>query len=258
MPDEDCPHGLDRAWCTLCKQATLPAGVRRIGQKPAPRTTRSASSPRPRAAAPVGRSSTDSLGTLRKVLFHASGYGAWDSIAESGLRTAAALSGEMPLGRLREAEVKLTDEEGRTAVLRDQRGMLRANIEQHLSDVDLAGWLSLVNNRVFLFAQQKHLTTLLARYVPSGGQDVIVFDTGKLLAAARGRVEVVTDELAAPEPWAHCPCRGPDTFVPIESYRGSPSDVTEVAVVGGLDNVRSLVSRVVRYHADHTTEVLVP
>jgi hypothetical protein len=192
------------------------------------------------------------------VLFHASGYGAWESIAESGLRTAAALAGDTPLGRLREADLKVTDAEGRTATIRDQRAMLRANMHQHLSDVDLAGWLELVNDRVFLFAQQKHLTTLLARYVPSGGQDVIVFDTAKLLGAARGRVEVITDELAAPEPWGHCPCRGPETFVRLESYRGRPADITEVAVVGGLEDVRSLASRVVRYHADHTTEVLVP
>jgi hypothetical protein len=250
VPDDDeCPHGLDRSWCTLCKQAAMPAGVRRIAPRPAPRAPRTT---RPRPVSPTIRTPTDSLATLRKVLFHASAYGAWPSIQEHGLQTAKTLAGERPLDRLRDNDVQ-TD----SATIRDQRTLIRANIDNHLTGVDLAGWLSLINDRVFLFAQQKHLTTLLSRYVPQGGQDVVVFHTAKLLAAARGRVEVLTDELAAPEPWAHCPCRGPDTFVPFERYRGNPADILEVAVVGGIDDVTAIVSRVVRYHPDHTTEVLV-
>jgi hypothetical protein len=115
----------------------------------------------------------------------------------------------------------------------------------------------MVNRRVFLYAQQKSLTTLLSRAVAAGGQDVVVFDTRKLIAASAGRVEVITDELAAPEPWAHCPCRGAETFVPLETYRGDPAEVFEVAVVDGIPDVTGLVTRVVRYHPDRSTEVIV-
>jgi hypothetical protein len=34
------------------------------------------------------------------------------------------------------------------------------------------------------------------------------------------------------------------------------ADIEEVTVVGGLDDVEPLVSRVVRYHPDRTTEVV--
>ena len=254
MADEECPHGLERDWCSLCKEAALPRGVKRIAPRPAPRTRRPPSAARP--SPPVTRRGAEGLADQRKLLFHATAYEAWPSIAEFGLMTAADLAGADPsipsLDRLRERDLVVKD-----GVLRDQRPLIRANIEQHLSGIDLVGWLAMLNQRVFFFAQQKSLTTLLARSVEAGGQDVVVFDTRKLLAAAAGRVEVITDELAAPEPWAHCPCRGPDTFVPLAGYRGDPADVFEVAVVGGIDDVAGLVTRVVRYHPDHTTEVIV-
>lgn len=251
--DDECPHGLERAWCTLCK-APLPTGVKRPAAPPSPRVRRPPSSAR--AAPPVARRPEDALSGLRKVLFHATAYEAWPSIAEAGLRTATQLVADDPdartLDRLRDYDVVL-----KSATLRDQKPMVRANIEQHLTGTDLSGWLAMVNQRVFLYAQQKSLTTLLSRSVAAGGQDVVVFDTRKLIHAAAGRVEVVTDELAAPEPWAHCPCRGPETFVPIGTYRGDPADVYEVAVFDGIPDVTGLVTRVVRYHPDHTTEVLV-
>jgi hypothetical protein len=257
VSDQECPHGLDPAWCTLCKQPSLPSGVKRLAPRP-PARARRASTARPQA--PAARTPAEAFSTLRKVLFHASSYGAWPSIAELGLRPAAALAGAggTTLDRLRESDLVVTDGDGRTTTIRDQRTLVRANIAQHLQDIDLAEWLRLLNDRVFLFAQQKSLTTLLSRYVPTGGQDVVVFDTARVLASARGRVEVITDELAAPEPWAHCPCRGRDTFIPFDRYRGAAADIFEVAIVGGLEDVSGLVSRVVRYHPDRTTEVLVP
>jgi hypothetical protein len=253
VADEECPHGLDRAWCSLCKGTETPTGLRRRVPKPAPRTrVRGVDRPAPIES----RNPSRGLADLRKVVFHASAYGAWPSIAADGLLTATQL---LPQGdlKLRDDDVIVTLDDGRTRTVRDQRPLIRGKLEQHLDGVDLASWLALVNDRVWLFAQQKSLTTMLSRYVPQGGQDVVVFDTAKLLASARGRVEVVTDDLAALQPWANCPCRGLDTFVPIERYRGSATDVAEVVVVGGIPDVTGLVSRVVRYHPDHTTEVLV-
>lgn len=237
----ECPHGLEADWCSLCK-APAPTGIKRPRVSRPPRRVE-------RAPRPVARRPEDGLAGLRRVLFHATAYQAWPSIEAGGLRTASQLAGDRSLDRLRDQDLILDG-----ATVRDQRPMARANIEQHLVGTDLRGWLELVNQRAFLYAQQK---SLLSRAVPAAGQDVIVFDTRKLVNAMAGRVEVLTDELTAPEPWTHCPCRGPESFLALAAYRGDPADVFEVAVVDGIPDVSGLVSRVIRHHPDRTTEVLV-
>jgi hypothetical protein len=86
---------------------------------------------------------------------------------------------------------------------------------------------------------------------------VVVFDTARLLAATTGRVEVATVPSTAPIPWDHCPCRGRETFEPLAEFAGDVGDIQEITVVGGLPDVVALVGRVIRYHPDRTTEVLV-
>jgi hypothetical protein len=134
--------------------------------------------------------------------------------------------------------------------------MMRANIESHLDGVDLGQWLEILNQRAFFFARQKDLTTFLGRYREMG-QDVLVFDTARLLTAAKGRVEVATVGSTAPVPWERCPCRNRSTFLPIDSFAGDVADIQEITVIGGVEQVPDLVVRVMRYHPDRTTEVLV-
>lgn len=201
------------------------------------------------------------LARLRPVLFHASAYGAWESIRDSGLRTAAKLladAGRTPFTGLREAGVEVAvpgASERASAELRDQRALMRSRIEAHLDGVGLAEWLEILDERVHLFVRQKELTTLLTRY-QGEGQDVLVFDTARTLAAGGERVEVATVISAAPEPWANCRCRGRETFVPLAIYEGPVEDIEEVTVVGGLEAIVALVTRVVRHHPDRTTEVV--
>ena len=194
----------------------------------------------------------------RKVVFHATALGSWPSIEKHGLWTASTLaSGAAALGRVRSESFSVPGPGDTEVVIRDQRPMQRSNIEQHLDRISLTDWLGLLSERLFFYAHQKALTTLLNRYVPSGGQDVITFDTRRLVAATRGRIEVTTVVTAEPTPWGHCPCRGRATFTPLESYRGSPADVEELAVVGDIEDVTPLVTRVVRYHPDKRIEVLI-
>ena len=191
------------------------------------------------------------------MLFHATAYGAWESIRETGLRTASKLladAGRGPLPGLREAAIGL-DVEGTPAELRDQRALMRSRIEAHLDGIGLDEWLEILDERVHLFARQKELTSLLTRY-QGEGQDLLVFDTARTLSAAGDRVEVATVVSAAPEPWANCRCRGRDTFVPLTLFEGSVDDIEEVTIVGGMEDVVPLVSRVVRHHPDRTTEVV--
>ena len=200
------------------------------------------------------------LARLRKVLFHASSYGAWPTIAELGLRTTGELLAASGLARPAAARTKNIDvilESGHNVTIRDQRPMVRAKIEAHLDGISVREWLDILNERVFLFVRQKELTAMLGRYQEAEGQDVVVFDTSKLLAATATRMEVSTVNSSEPVPWTRCPCRSRSTFLPIGSYSGSVGDIEEATVIGGIDDVSTLVVRVIRYHPDHTTEVLV-
>lgn len=208
----------------------------------------------PRAVPAVGP--VAALARARRSLFHATAYGSWESILESGLRSAAQIL-DRPTLRFRERDVVLDAPQGGQFRVRDQRLMAHNRIEDHLDGVDLAGWLRLLDHRVFLFAQQRDLLTHVARTQNTVGQDVVVFDTARLTAAAAGRVEVTLASPAAPDAYGYCPCRGPGLFVPLGAFHGDPADVVDVAVVDGLASVECLVSRVMRYHPGRPPEVLV-
>jgi hypothetical protein len=195
---------------------------------------------------------------LRKVLFHATAYGAWPAISEHGLLpTEQLLAGDARLLLPRNSSVVLKDPAGYDVTIRDQKAMMRSNIESHLDGIGLGDWLGILNERIHMFARQKDLITFLGRYQESEGQDVVVFDTARLLAAAKGRVEVATVPSTTPVAWERCRCRGRRTFEPIDSFAGDIADIQEVTIVGAIENVPDLVVRVMRYHPDRTTEVLV-
>ncbi|GAC1374041.1 MAG: hypothetical protein NVSMB4_01170 [Acidimicrobiales bacterium] len=261
MSDEECPHGLEREWCSLCRAAAAGARPAGVKARPAPkvRAVRSGGGS-PRAATP--RSVAPPLGPVaalaraRKVIFHATSYGSWESIAESGLRTAEQIL-EAPAVRFREDDVVRPAPAGGTYRVRDQRLMARARVQDHLDGIDLPQWLALLHQRAFFFVAQRDLITHLGRYQQSVGQDVLVFDTARLARAAAGRIEVTTVYPSAPDTFGFCPCRGRDTFVPLGAFQAQAAEVVEVTVVGGLESVDGLVDRVVRYHPGGTSEVLV-
>ena len=273
--DNECPHGLDPAWCTFCiKKAAgeLPGGVRRPRAPTAPPTrpragtgaparagrSRASATPRRPALAVIHRGPAEALVALRTVLFHVTAYQAWPSIQEVGLLPAAQiLENDARLTSTRNEAVEATLPTGQRVLVRDQRAMARSNMEAHLDGIGLVEWLEMINERVFLFARQRELTTYLARNRELGGQDVVVFDTARLLAAAKGRVEVATVNPTGPVPWERCRCRGRATFEAVEAFAGDVADIEEVTVFGGIEPVSPLVTRVMRYHPDGKTEVVV-
>jgi hypothetical protein len=267
VTEEECPHGLDPSWCTFCRKRAAgepPTGVRRpratvpAKNRAAPSGAVASKRAPARAAENLELGPAETLAKTRKVVFHASPYGAWPSIAELGLLTAKELLGDdARLRAIRSDSIELELDPGHPISIRDQRHMARANIEAHLDGIDLAGWLDILNERLFLFARQRELTGFLGRYQATEGLDVVVFDTARLLAATTGRVEVATVPSTAPIPWDHCPCRGRETFEPLAEFAGDVGDIQEITVVGGLPDVVALVGRVIRYHPDRTTEVLV-
>jgi hypothetical protein len=167
------------------------------------------------------------------------------------------LAGDPRLLIPRTASIATTDALGHDISIRDQKTMMRSNIETHLDGIGLAEWLEILNQRVFFFARQKDLITFLARYQETEGQDVLVFNAARLLAAAKGRTEVATVPVTAPVAWERCRCRSQGSFELVDSFAGDVADVQEVTIVGPVENVPDLVVRVMRYHPDRTTEVLV-
>lgn len=268
--EDECPHGLDPAWCSFCIRKAAgepPPGVRRPRVPAAPKArarppatgvrTGSSGATLRGASAPAPRGPVEALVALRKVLFHVTAFQAWPCIEELGLLPAAeVLDGDPRLRAARTEDIAVAHPSGREILVREQRSMARANMETHLDGIGLDEWFELVNERVFLFARQRELTTYLSRHREAGGIDLVVFDTARLLAAAKGRVEVTTVCPTAPVPWEHCRCRDRDTFEAIETFKGDVADIEEVTIVGGINDVRRLVVRVMRYHPDGKTEVV--
>ena len=191
------------------------------------------------------------------MLFHAAAYGAWPSIEANGLRTAAQLfegAGRPYVAALRADVVELPQPWGAAARLSDQRQFLRGRLDDHLDGIDLAGWAALLDGRVFLYPQQKDVSVLLARH-HQDGRDLIVFDTPRVLALHRDRVEVATLQLVS-FIVGNGPLLSAAVFEPLVTFPDPVSGIVDVTVVDGIADVGPLVSRVVRYHPDRSTEVL--
>jgi hypothetical protein len=184
--------------------------------------------------------------------------GAWAGIQAYGLQSATRLAelAEIPAAQreqlMRElrAEVeRLELPNGAHAVLRDQHPLVSRRLTHHLKDMSEEHWLELLNGRVFLFAQERHVKRLIGTYVDQG-QDVIKFKSASLLAAYEGRIEVTTGNSGA-LPRTAQPSRGRDTFMPLAAF---PSDrvaaIQEVTIPGGIDRVVPFVTSVIRHYPD--------
>lgn len=206
---------------------------------------------------------TDELVRLYPRLYHVAEGGSWPSIERRGLLTSADLCAtfDVPADR-RDAllrarrPVKVTLEhpaQGR-AVLRDQgplsEGKLRACLQDGMSVGD---WLATLNDRVFFWLQQNRLQRMLKAY-PDQDHDVLTVDTEALLARHRERV-VLSRINSGSTAYAARP-RGRGTFLPVQDYPhptrrravAAASDVAELAVLGGVPDVRDLVVDVDRWH----------
>jgi hypothetical protein len=116
-------------------------------------------------------------------------------------------------------------------------------------------WLRTLNERVFLFARVPELRAFLGRYARVG-QDVIVLDTRAVLAVAGAKVEVSFVNTGSLPRKTDCRCRGPDTFVPFESWKGALAPIEEVTVVGGFERIDNLVVGACRHAPDGTVTYL--
>ena len=192
------------------------------------------------------------------MLVHVTFPFSYEHIRRLGLRPASQLVSEADLGRAETddllaayrkepAELKLAD--GTLVVLRDQVRN-RRRIEPALDSMTEVEWLTLLNQRVYLFpATHRRVRELIGHYNARGlSQDLISFDTFRLLAPYGARVEVATVNSGV-FPRTITPVRGRKTFVALADL---PVDelakVQEVTLQGALP-IRDRAVRVVERHS---------
>lgn len=213
----------------------------------------------------------DELVRLYPLAYHIAEAGSWPSIATHGLRTSEQLCDlfGVPGARRRDLlterrarKVVLEHETTGRAVLRDQGPLSPIKLSRCLTDdLTVADWLALLNERVFFWLQENRRDRMLAAYA---GQehDVLTVDTASLLDAheSRARLSRINSGSTA---YRGQP-RGLNTFQRIADYPhpsrrralASASDIAELAIIGGVDDILEHVVEVVRLYPDGEVETL--
>ncbi|GAC1534349.1 MAG: hypothetical protein NVS3B1_28820 [Marmoricola sp.] len=208
IEDDECKHGLDAAWCSLCRA-------------PAPKSSQVASA-------------ATRFEQMRPWLFHVTAIENVDGIRRRGLRTASQLAAEAGVGLagVRREMLHLAG-----ATVRDQRPIISKSLAGHLDGVTLDDWLEILNSRVFLFPDQDRAKALSQTYAKlAQPQAVLVFRTTDVLAAAGDRLEVADRNTGAVPREKGCPCRGRSTFVALPDAPDLRR-IQEVTVVDGLQGL---------------------
>lgn len=201
-----------------------------------------------------------------KALWHVGPLGSWERIARHGLRTAqqlidgATLDDEMRARLTREPRaagvpMRIGDE---TVVLRDQEPLTRRKDLGALlgEGVTVADWMDLLNRRVYLFTDRVAKDKLVTKYAAIDGcQEVLAISPMRLLEVARHRLELADQNTGAIKRTSAA-YKDRHSFVPLSQF---PDRVPkEVTIVDGLevDEIRRVVHRVERVHADRSSEPL--
>lgn len=134
-------------------------------------------------------------------IYHMAERGTWDSIRRHGLLSATAaldlLGVTGPARDAYEKQQRATFMEVRSAsgdriALRDQKPMPPERLELALTDgTSPAGWYALINAKVFFWAQERRLLTLLnARHYRHKEHDVLTIESGTLIRQYAERIRL--------------------------------------------------------------------
>ncbi len=195
-------------------------------------------------------------------LWHVAPAGAWDTIRETGLLTAAQLIDAADLDDARRTELHGTPRgeavtisvDGADVVLRDQAALLKADLGKVLEPgVSVSDWVQVLNRRAYLFADRAAMQKALDRYLAlEGEQDVLIFSPRRLVEQEQARIELSAQNTAANSRRSD-PSKGRDTFVSVTRF--ADRKPAEVTIVGGLSDLTPIV-RAERHHADGTRTAL--
>lgn len=197
---------------------------------------------------------------LYPVIYHMAELGTWESIRDHGLlssnevarRSGATGQAALALRRHHRPANTTVDVPGiGRVVLRDQIPMPPARIQRTLPDgLTSADWYELINDRVFLWAEEHRLHRLLnARQYRDLEHDVLTVDTSSLVAGHAGNIRLC--HMNSGNTFPAMTRRSPDIFKPIADYEltrnGRPrKKVVEVTVLHGIPDIASHVREVKR------------
>jgi hypothetical protein len=186
-------------------------------------------------------------------IYHMAEAASWPSIRQHGLLSASEVlrragSPSALHSAFRAEKVSVQVPEMGVVVLRDQKPMAAKRLEMALTDDTTPGeWYRLINDRVFLWAQEKRLLGLLnAKEYRHLEHDVLTVDTASLLAAHAERVSLCHMNSGNTFPIPHH--RGRDAFRRIASYptKKSGKPVKEVVELTVDDHVLDIAAHVLR------------
>ncbi|MDQ3274093.1 MAG: hypothetical protein M3Q39_03435 [Actinomycetota bacterium] len=196
------------------------------------------------------------------LLYHMAWEGTWPFIRDEGLLTTRQLVDicnpppgvrDTVLARRRPSTVVLTHATHGCVMIRDQAPLREQFLVRSLTDMSVAGWLNVLNSRVFFWLHPDKLSVLLAaRLYKKHAHDVIVVDTASLMSAHADRVRLSAVNSGATL-YPNAPPRGSGTFLRVQDYpwperrrRGAVKAITELAVIDGVPDVANHVVRVER------------
>jgi hypothetical protein len=200
--------------------------------------------------------SPEDLAARHPKLYHVTAPGAWASIAKLGLLPASTLLHLFAVDEARHLqltttrrpqEVRLHHPLHGTAILNDNLPLSERALAACLDDgLQPQDWLSLLNQRVFFWADPSGVARLLgARMNRARPRTVLIFDTLGLVRAHAERMEISPINTGAT---IRKPARrGLTTFTPLlaKSYtawqqqRGQRDKILEVTVNGGVPDIAS-------------------
>ena len=189
----------------------------------------------------------EELAAIHPELFHVTGRGSWETIARLGLlSTRAAVELFSPPDHVRRAALRhrraksitLSHETHGTLTLNDQLPLSEKALRSCLDDgLEPRDWLSILNERVFFWADRSGLGRMLnARMNRDRSRDILVFDTLALAKAHADCMELcpINSGSTIRRPAR----RGKATFTPLlrhgyaewRQLRGRRDHILEIAV----------------------------
>jgi hypothetical protein len=203
-------------------------------------------------------------------LYHMAADGSWPCIRQRGLRSTASLVDLFQVPEPRRTELLTQHRAGCVpllhpryghAVIRDQKPLQVAKLEQLLTDMTVAEWIRLLNSHVFFWLHPGRLATLLnARAYRRRPHLVLTVDTRSLITAHLERIRL--SRLNSGATTYMNGLRGSATFQRIPDFqhprsRLRPSrSIAELAVEEGVPDIVDHTVEVERRQGDRVLETI--